>query len=194
MACGRGLSCSRGCRAGLSASKGRQRVAALSSAWSNDRGRTEGLYGIENLVKFIAYSADIALGGRPPRRVRGPSRGSGGPWTGCVSPASLPEPPADYGFLTGFPVLDNDDIPRPLYRAHRVGNEPEWFGTFGAMRIDPPAAAGGLFGAFFTDLELQPHLMAHDDDGPVPTRVVEGAEAAFGLRVLPSSPLSPSFS
>ena len=214
-----------------------------------------------------------------------------------MSPASLPEPPADYGFLTGFPVLDKDDIPRPLYRVHRVGNEPEWFGTSRTMRFDPPAAARGLFGtcylaadpvtalmevvgdlpfvtqgmvdaramfqgqipntqkladmtsplivgqwkldrrismgddygvcqrwahalrlagfsgiyyeprhdprdrryvrpasvALFADPGLQPHLLARDDDGPVPIRVVEDAEAAFGLRVLPSSPLPPSF-
>lgn len=37
------------------------RVAALSNAWSDARGRTEGGYGIERLVEFIAYSAEIGF-------------------------------------------------------------------------------------------------------------------------------------
>lgn len=47
--------------------KDRLRVAALSNAWSDARGRTEGLYGIENLVEFVAYSAEIGFAKPDPR-------------------------------------------------------------------------------------------------------------------------------
>jgi HAD superfamily hydrolase (TIGR01509 family) len=47
--------------------KPRLRVAALSNAWSDARGRTEGRYGIEDLVEFIAYSAEIGFAKPEPR-------------------------------------------------------------------------------------------------------------------------------
>jgi hypothetical protein len=47
--------------------------------------------------------------------------------------------------------------------------------------------------ALFATPGLQRHLLARDDDGPVPVRVVEEAEAVFGLRVYPSAPLPPTF-
>ena len=47
--------------------KFRFRVAALSNAWSDARGRIEGVYGIERLVEFIAYSAEIGFAKPDPR-------------------------------------------------------------------------------------------------------------------------------
>jgi HAD superfamily hydrolase (TIGR01509 family) len=47
--------------------KPRLPLAALSNAWSDARGRTEGLYGIEDLVEFIAYSAEIGFAKPEPR-------------------------------------------------------------------------------------------------------------------------------
>lgn len=43
------------------------RVAALSNAWSDARGRTAGIYGLERLVEFIAYSAEIGFAKPDPR-------------------------------------------------------------------------------------------------------------------------------
>lgn len=43
------------------------RVAALSNAWSDARGRTEGVYGFEHLFEFIAYSAEIGFAKPDPR-------------------------------------------------------------------------------------------------------------------------------
>jgi epoxide hydrolase-like predicted phosphatase len=47
--------------------KTRFRVAALSNAWSDARGRTEGVYGLERLVEFIAFSAEIGFAKPDPR-------------------------------------------------------------------------------------------------------------------------------
>ena len=96
-----------------------------------------------------------------------------------MSPASLPEPPADYGSLTGFPLLDKDDVPRPLYRVHRVGNEPEWFGTSGTMRFDPPAAAGGLFGTCYLAADPVTALMEVVGDLPFVTQGMVDARTMF---------------
>lgn len=47
--------------------KTRFRMAALSNAWSDARGHTTGVYGIEELVEFIAYSAEIGFAKPDPR-------------------------------------------------------------------------------------------------------------------------------
>jgi len=66
-----------------------------------------------------------------------------------MSPEPLPLPPDDYGLLSQFPLLPKDRIPERLYRVHRVDREPQWFGTSGTMRFDPPDAAAKLFGTCY---------------------------------------------
>ena len=66
-------------------------------------------------------------------------------------PDALPEPPGDYGLLAArFPVLPKDRLPAVLYRVHQVIHEPEWFGTSGGCRWDPPAQSAEPFGTCYT--------------------------------------------
>ncbi len=41
--------------------QGRFRLAALSNAWSDARGRIEARYGVDDLLEFIAYSSEIGF-------------------------------------------------------------------------------------------------------------------------------------
>jgi hypothetical protein len=64
---------------------------------------------------------------------------------------ALPDPPDDYGLLAErFPVLPKERLPAVLYRVHQVVHEPEWFGTSGGCRWDPPTEAAELFGTCYT--------------------------------------------
>lgn len=68
-----------------------------------------------------------------------------------MRPRPLPEPPDDYGVLAErFPVLPKEQLPPILYRVHQVVHEPEWFGTSGDCRWDPPAEVADLFGTCYT--------------------------------------------
>lgn len=68
-----------------------------------------------------------------------------------MRPEALPEPPRDYGLLAErFPVLPKERLPAVLYRVHQMVHEPEWFGTSGGCRWDPPADAAELFGTCYT--------------------------------------------
>ena len=54
-------------------------------------------------------------------------------------PDPLPEPPEDYESLASlFPALPKERVSSRLFRIHRIGSEPEWFGTSGSYRWDPP--------------------------------------------------------
>lgn len=66
-------------------------------------------------------------------------------------PNPLPDPPADYSILASrFPRVPKEQLPDVVYRVHQKAHEPEWFGTAGGMRWDPPPAAAGLFGVCYT--------------------------------------------
>jgi hypothetical protein len=68
-----------------------------------------------------------------------------------VTPNALGEPPDDYGALAvSFPELPKERLPAILYRVHQIINEPEWFGTSGDHRWDPPAGAPESFGTCYT--------------------------------------------
>lgn len=68
-----------------------------------------------------------------------------------MRPAALPEPPDDYGVLAErFPALPKEQLPADLYRVHQVVHEPEWFGTSGGCRWDPPSDVAELFGTCYT--------------------------------------------
>ena len=56
-----------------------------------------------------------------------------------MTPEPLPEPPTNSGDLAArFPVFPKSRIPQYAYRVHRVDREPEWFGSSGDFRWDPP--------------------------------------------------------
>jgi hypothetical protein len=70
------------------------------------------------------------------------------------TPTPLPEPPADYGTLAeSFPALPKEHLPPVLYRVHQIAHEPEWFGTSGNYRWDPPAPSADLFGTCYTSTD-----------------------------------------
>lgn len=85
-----------------------------------------------------------------------------------MSPASLPEPPDDYGLLArNFPAVEKEREPDVLFRAHRVDNEPEWF-SVGTWRFDPPAGAA-TFGTCYLGLDPLTALMEVVAELPVVT-------------------------
>jgi hypothetical protein len=47
-------------------------------------------------------------------------------------------------------VLPKEQLPPVLYRVHQIVHEPEWFGTSGDCRWDPPAEVAELFGTCYT--------------------------------------------
>ena len=95
-----------------------------------------------------------------------------------MSPASLPEPTADYGSLTGFPLLT-----RTTYRVRCTGppgrQRTGMVGTSGTMRFDPPAAAGGLFGTCYLAADPVTAVMEVVGDLPFVTQGMVDARAMF---------------
>ena len=67
MACGKASSYSRGWRAGSKGSRPGHGWRRSPTRGADARGRTEGVFGIERLVEFIAYSAEIGFAKPDPR-------------------------------------------------------------------------------------------------------------------------------
>ncbi|HEY5272774.1 MAG TPA: RES family NAD+ phosphorylase [Acidimicrobiales bacterium] len=75
-------------------------------------------------------------------------------------PDRLPGPPEDYEALaSSFPVLPKERVSSRLFRVHKMGNEPEWFGTSGNYRWDPPPTAADLFGTCYVGTAALTSLM-----------------------------------
>lgn len=47
-------------------------------------------------------------------------------------------------------MLRKEELPATLYRVHQVVHEPQWSGTPGGCRWNPPAGAAELFGTCYT--------------------------------------------
>ena len=98
-------------------------------------------------------------------------------------PSPLPEPPADYGSLASFPTLAKELIPSPLYRVHKMEDEPEWFGSSGAHRWDPPPAAVDLFGTCYLGTAALTSLMETFGELPIVTQETVDARNIATLEV-----------
>jgi len=100
-----------------------------------------------------------------------------------VSPNPLPEPPSDYATLADFPALAKERLPEIVYRVHQIRHDPEWFGSSGEARWDPPEAAAGLFGTCYTGTDPVTAVIQAFGDLPVVTQETVDARAMAVIRV-----------
>jgi hypothetical protein len=74
-------------------------------------------------------------------------------------------------------------LPEILYRVHQIRHDPEWFGSSGAYRWDPPQAAAGLFGTCYTGTDEITAVMEAFGDLPVITQGAVDARAMASIQI-----------
>jgi hypothetical protein len=100
-----------------------------------------------------------------------------------VSPEALPELPDDYATLVDFPVLAKERLPGMLFRVHQLRHDPEWFGSSGTYRWDPPEAAAGLFGTCYMGTDPVTAVMETFGDLPIVTQATVDARAMAAIQL-----------